>query len=69
MISQVVWRRDFIKFPASHFPGWPAGEGRALYMGRGGGQRLALTVAGSGGPICEWGLRDGKRGGAQKLHC
>lgn len=69
-----MWRRDFIKFPASCLPGWPvgeAGQGGAHHMGEG-GQCRALTVlmemwlrAGGKGPFWVWWLMDGKGGGDQ----
>lgn len=42
-MSWVVWRRDFIKFPASRSPGWPA-ERAGLTTEGGRGRCLALTV-------------------------
>lgn len=73
-MSQVVWRRDFIKIPASRLPGWPvgeAGEGGAHHMGEG-RQCLALIGlaemglgTGGRGPFWVWRLMDGKREGGQ----
>lgn len=65
MVSQVVWRKDFIKFPASSSWGLPVGEGGAHHVA-GWGQCLALTVLmemwlGAGGPLGAWWLIDGKR--------
>lgn len=80
-MSQVVWRRDFIKFPASRSQGcWQGRAGLTTLSGVGGvggryGQCLALTVftemwLGARGPFGVWWLMmDGKRGGAQKLCC
>lgn len=68
-----MWRRDFIKFPASRFPGW---RGSQQEGGGGGGQCLAPTVltemwlgVGGRGPFWAWWLMDGKSGGAQNSYC